>query len=44
MTSGTLASVAVGATNVLGTVIAGSVIEKAGRTTLLANSYLGQAG
>lgn len=43
MASGTLASVAVGATNVLGTIVAGSIIEKAGRTTLLSNSYLGQA-
>ncbi|KAG1679661.1 hypothetical protein FOA52_006178 [Chlamydomonas sp. UWO 241] len=40
--SGTLASVAVGATNVLGTVIAAGIIEKAGRTSLLMGSYLGQ--
>jgi len=41
--SDTLASAAVGATNVLGTIIAGAIIEKAGRKVLLANSYLGQA-
>uniref|UniRef100_A0A7R9YSH1 Major facilitator superfamily (MFS) profile domain-containing protein n=1 Tax=Chlamydomonas euryale TaxID=1486919 RepID=A0A7R9YSH1_9CHLO len=42
VTSDTLASLAVGATNVLGTVIAASIIEKAGRTSLLSLSYLGQ--
>ncbi|KAF5832364.1 general substrate transporter [Dunaliella salina] len=41
--SDTLASAAVGVTNVLGTVVAASIIEKAGRKQLLANSYLGQA-
>lgn len=43
VTSDTLASLAVGATNVLGTLIAASIIEKQGRTTLLTNSYMGQA-
>jgi hypothetical protein len=38
-----MASLAVGVTNVIGTIIAASIIEKAGRTTLLSNSYLGQA-
>lgn len=41
--SAALASVAVGATNVVGTLIAGALIEKQGRCTLLVNSYLGQA-
>lgn len=41
--SAALASVAVGATNVIGTLIASALIEKQGRTTLLINSYLGQA-
>ncbi|KAL6760297.1 general substrate transporter [Haematococcus lacustris] len=44
VTSDTLASAAVGATNVLGTLVAASIIERAGRKQLLVNSYLGQAG
>jgi len=43
VTSDTLASAAVGATNVIGTIIAASIIERAGRKQLLINSYLGQA-
>lgn len=41
ITSGALASAAVGATNVLGTLIASGLIEKAGRKQLLNQSYLG---
>ena len=44
VTSGTLASAAVGVTNVLGTLIAGGIIEKAGRKQLLSNSFIGQVG
>jgi len=40
--SDTLASLAVGVTNAIGTIVAASIIEKTGRTTLLKNSYLGQ--
>ncbi|GAX75105.1 hypothetical protein CEUSTIGMA_g2549.t1 [Chlamydomonas eustigma] len=40
--SDTLASLAVGTVNVLGTLVAASIIERSGRTTLLKNSYLGQ--
>jgi hypothetical protein len=39
--SGALASAAVGATNVLGTLIASGLIEKAGRKQLLNQSYAG---
>ncbi len=42
VTSDTLASAAVGATNVLGTVLAASLIEGQGRKQLLVGSYLGQ--
>lgn len=41
--SGALASAAVGATNVLGTLIATGLIEGAGRKQLLTASYLGMA-
>jgi hypothetical protein len=41
ISSNTLASAAVGATNVLGTIIATSIIEKAGRKQLLRASYAG---
>eukprot|EP00878_Enallax_costatus_P025336 GHUV01027104.1.p1 GENE.GHUV01027104.1~~GHUV01027104.1.p1 ORF type:complete len:476 (+),score=121.17 GHUV01027104.1:193-1620(+) len=41
--SGALASAAVGATNVLGTLIATGLIEGAGRKQLLTTSYLGMA-
>jgi len=41
--SGALASAAVGATNVMGTLIATSLIEGAGRKQLLVTSYLGMA-
>lgn len=41
--SGNLASAAVGATNVAGTLIATSLIEGAGRKQLLTTSYLGMA-
>lgn len=41
--SGALASAAVGATNVLGTLIATGLIEGAGRKQLLLSSYLGMA-
>lgn len=37
MASDTLASAAVGATNVIGTVVAASIIERAGRKQLLVN-------
>ena len=37
-----MASAAVGLTNVLGTLIAGTLIEATGRKTLLVGSYLGQ--
>lgn len=40
--STTLASAAVGATNVLGTMVAASLMDKAGRKQLLTNSFLGQ--
>jgi hypothetical protein len=40
--SDTLASLSIGVVNVLGTVVAASIIEKSGRTTLLKNSYIGQ--
>ncbi len=40
--SDTLASLAVGVTNLLGTIVAGAIIEKSGRTVLLKNSYIGQ--
>lgn len=43
ITSDALASAAVGATNVLGTVVAASFIERTGRVTLIANSFMGQA-
>lgn len=43
MTSDTLASAAVGVTNVVGTIIAASLMENAGRKQLLASSFLGQA-
>lgn len=43
VTSDTLASAAVGATNVLGTLLAAGIIEKAGRKQLLVGSYVGQA-
>ena len=42
MASDTLASLAVGVTNAIGTIIAATIIEKTGRTTLLKNSYVGQ--
>lgn len=42
--SGTLASAAVGATNVLGTLLAAGLMDRAGRKTLLVNSFLGQVG
>ena len=38
-----LSSAAVGVTNVIGTIIAGSIIEKAGRKQLLTISYSGRA-
>ncbi len=38
-----LSSAAVGVTNVIGTIIAGSIIEKAGRKQLLTISYSGMA-
>ena len=38
-----LASAGVGAINVVGTVIAGSLVDKAGRKQLLIASYLGMA-
>ncbi|KAG2498051.1 hypothetical protein HYH03_003812 [Edaphochlamys debaryana] len=41
--SDTLASAAVGATNVLGTVVAAGLMDRAGRKQLLSNSFLGQA-
>jgi hypothetical protein len=41
--SGALASAAVGATNVLGTLVATGLIEKAGRKQLLGQSYMGMA-
>ncbi|GMH43045.1 hypothetical protein BSKO_10967 [Bryopsis sp. KO-2023] len=41
MSSATLASAAVGATNVLGTIFATSLMDKAGRKQLLTFSYLG---
>jgi hypothetical protein len=41
--SGALASAAVGATNVAGTLIATGLIEGAGRKQLLTASYLGMA-
>lgn len=41
--SGALASAAVGATNVAGTLIATGLIEGAGRKQLLLSSYLGMA-
>lgn len=41
--SDTLASAAVGATNVIGTIIAASLMDRAGRKQLLGNSFLGQA-
>ncbi|EFJ48518.1 hypothetical protein VOLCADRAFT_104700 [Volvox carteri f. nagariensis] len=43
VSSDALASAAVGATNVLGTVIAAGLMDRAGRKQLLANSFLGQA-
>lgn len=43
ITSGALASAAVGATNVAGTLIAAGLIEKAGRKQLLLRSYAGMA-
>ncbi|KAI8468900.1 MAG: general substrate transporter [Monoraphidium minutum] len=43
ITSGALASAAVGATNVAGTLIATGLIERAGRKQLLLQSYLGMA-
>jgi len=43
ITSGALASAAVGATNVLGTLIATGLIERAGRKQLLLQSYGGMA-
>eukprot|EP00877_Chromochloris_zofingiensis_P006596 jgi/Chrzof1/218/Cz01g07160.t1 len=43
ITSGNLASAAVGATNVVGTLIATSLIERAGRKQLLTQSYVGMA-
>lgn len=42
ITSGALASAAVGAINVLGTVIAGSLMDKAGRKQLLTLSFAGE--
>lgn len=42
ITSGTLASAAVGATNVIGTLVAASMMESAGRKQLLSNSFVGQ--
>lgn len=42
VTSGTLASAAVGATNVLGTMVAAGLMDRAGRKQLLTNSFLGQ--
>ena len=41
ITSGALASAAVGAINVLGTVIAASLMDKAGRKQLLTTSFAG---
>eukprot|EP00201_Polytomella_parva_P016169 CAMPEP_0175050930 /NCGR_PEP_ID=MMETSP0052_2-20121109/7518_1 /TAXON_ID=51329 ORGANISM="Polytomella parva, Strain SAG 63-3" /NCGR_SAMPLE_ID=MMETSP0052_2 /ASSEMBLY_ACC=CAM_ASM_000194 /LENGTH=628 /DNA_ID=CAMNT_0016315159 /DNA_START=128 /DNA_END=2014 /DNA_ORIENTATION=- len=41
--NGALASAAVGATNVIGTLLAMSLIERLGRKQLLSNSFLGQA-
>ncbi|GIL92461.1 hypothetical protein Vretifemale_19933 [Volvox reticuliferus] len=43
VTSDALASAAVGATNVMGTVIAAGLMDRAGRKQLLTNSFLGQA-
>ena len=43
ITSGALASAAVGAINVLGTVIAASLMDKAGRKQLLTTSFAGAA-
>jgi hypothetical protein len=43
ITSDALASAAVGATNVIGTLIATSLIERAGRKQLLMQSYFGMA-
>ncbi|KXZ57026.1 hypothetical protein GPECTOR_1g927 [Gonium pectorale] len=43
VTSDALASAAVGATNVLGTVVAAGLMDRAGRKQLLSNSFLGQA-
>ena len=42
ITSGALASAAVGAINVLGTVIAASLMDKAGRKQLLTTSFAGE--
>ncbi|PNH04298.1 Plastidic glucose transporter 4 [Tetrabaena socialis] len=43
VTSDALASAAVGATNVFGTIIAAGLMDRAGRKQLLSNSFLGQA-
>ncbi|KAG2436948.1 hypothetical protein HXX76_006464 [Chlamydomonas incerta] len=43
VTSDALASAAVGATNVLGTLVAASLMERAGRKQLMAGSFMGQA-
>ncbi|GLC50831.1 hypothetical protein PLESTB_000436800 [Pleodorina starrii] len=43
VSSDALASAAVGATNVLGTIVAAGLMESAGRKQLLANSFVGQA-
>ena len=42
ITSGALASAAVGAINVLGTVIAASLMDRAGRKQLLTLSFAGE--
>ena len=44
MSSDALASAAVGATNVLGTLVAASLMERAGRKQLMAGSFMGQVG
>ena len=43
MTNGALASAAVGATNVAGTVVAASLMDRAGRKQLLTLSFTGAA-
>ncbi|GFR40716.1 hypothetical protein Agub_g1323 [Astrephomene gubernaculifera] len=43
VSSDTLASAAVGATNVVGTLLAAGLMESAGRKQLLVNSFMGQA-